>query len=56
MKPIIGSAIIYVVQLVDDMISTNILIEKVSCMCLVGLIVSLYYCTMCMCWGYWDST
>ena len=48
MKPIVGSAIVYVVQLVDDMICINVLIEKVSCMCLIGLIVSLCYCTMCV--------
>ena len=52
MKLIIGSKIVYVVQLIDDMIFTNILIEKVLCMCLVGLIVSLYYNTMCLCQGY----
>ena len=49
MKPIVGSIIVYIVQLLDDMICTNILIEKVSCMCLVGLIVIfvlLYYMYM----------
>ena len=51
MKPILGSTIVYIVQLVDNMIYTNVLIEKMLCMCLVGLIVSLYYCTICMCWG-----
>ena len=53
MKTIVGSIIVYVVQLVDDVICIDVLIEKVSCMYLVGLIVSLYYCTMCMCWGCW---
>ena len=38
MKPIAGNAIVYIVQLVDDMIYTNILIEKVLCMCLVGIL------------------
>ena len=51
MQPIVGSLIIYVVQLADDITCTKVLIEKVSCMCLFGLIVSLYYCTMCVCWG-----
>ena len=56
MKPIVGSAIVYMVQLVDDMICTKVRIKKISYICLVGLIVSLYYCTMYMCWGCWGST
>ena len=50
-KPIVSSIIIYIVQLVNIMICTSILIEKVLCMCLVGLIVNLYYYNMCVCWG-----
>ena len=46
-KPILDSTIVYVVQLVDNMMYTNTLIEKVSCICLVGLFncefVLLYY-------------
>ena len=46
MNTIIGSAIIYVVQLVDNMIFTKVLIEKVSCIYLVGLLWILYYYTI----------
>ena len=45
-KPIVGSIIVYVVQLVDGMICTNVLIEKVSCMCLIGF---LWVCTIVLC-------
>ena len=48
MKAVVGSTIVYMVRLVDEMIYTNVLNEKVLCMFLVGLIVSLYYCTMCL--------
>ena len=46
MNLIVGSAIIYIVQLVDDMICTKVLIEKVSCIRLVGLLWVLYNCNM----------
>ena len=37
-KPIVGSIIVYIMQLVDDMICANVLIEKVSCMYLIGFL------------------
>ena len=45
-NPIVGQCALYVVQMVFTAHVMRVLIEKVLCMCLVGLLWVLYYYTI----------